>query len=83
MTKAPQIETPHGGARQRGLHHGSASTWSRACTGCNYVGDKLGVLARVASWLADGNLFVANFDARSVHRTDGTPAVTDDNYVWV
>jgi hypothetical protein len=42
--------------------------------GLHYVGDKLGVLARVASWLADDGLFVANFDARSVRRTDGTPA---------
>jgi SAM-dependent methyltransferase len=42
--------------------------------GLHYVGDKLAVLARVASWLADDGLFVANFDDRSVRRTDGTPA---------
>jgi hypothetical protein len=40
----------------------------------HYVGDKLGVLRRIASWLADDGLFVANFDARSVRRADGAPA---------
>ncbi|GAA1590372.1 class I SAM-dependent methyltransferase [Actinomadura kijaniata] len=35
--------------------------------GLHYVGDKLGTLARVASWLAPDGLFVADFDARGVH----------------
>lgn len=42
--------------------------------GLHYVGDKLGTLTRVASWLAEDGLFAANFDARSVRRADGTPA---------
>lgn len=42
--------------------------------GLHYVGDKLSVLGRVASWLTGDGLFVANFDARSVRRADGTPA---------
>lgn len=42
--------------------------------GLHYVGDKLGTLARVASWLAEDGHFIANFDARSVRRADGAPA---------
>lgn len=42
--------------------------------GLHYVGDKLGVLSRVASWLTSDGLVIANFDARSVHRADGMPA---------
>jgi SAM-dependent methyltransferase len=42
--------------------------------GLHYVGDKLGALTRVASWLADDGLFAANFDVRSVRRADGRPA---------
>lgn len=42
--------------------------------GLHYVGDKLGVLRRIASWLTDQGRFVANFDARSVRREDGTSA---------
>jgi ubiquinone/menaquinone biosynthesis C-methylase UbiE len=41
--------------------------------GLHYVGDKLGVLARAASWLSDDGLLVASFDARSVRLADGTP----------
>lgn len=42
--------------------------------GLHYVGDKLGALTRIASWLADNGLFVANFDVRSVRSADGRPA---------
>ncbi|MFI6518629.1 class I SAM-dependent methyltransferase [Spirillospora sp. NPDC050679] len=42
--------------------------------GLHYVGDKLGALARAASWLTEDGLFVANFDARSIRHPDGTPA---------
>ncbi|MEU6427169.1 class I SAM-dependent methyltransferase [Microbispora sp. NPDC046973] len=42
--------------------------------GLHYVGDKLGVIARAASWLTDDGLFAASFDAGSVRRADGTPA---------
>ncbi len=42
--------------------------------GLHYVGDKLGVIARAASWLTDDGLFAANLDVRSVRRADGTPA---------
>lgn len=41
--------------------------------GLHYVGDKLGLLVRAASWLAPGGRFVANFDVASVRRADGTP----------
>ncbi|MFI0450577.1 class I SAM-dependent methyltransferase [Actinomadura sp. 6N118] len=34
--------------------------------GLHYVGDKLGLLARVASWLSDDGRFVADLDVRSV-----------------
>ncbi|MBT2228204.1 trans-aconitate 2-methyltransferase [Nonomuraea sp. NEAU-A123] len=42
--------------------------------GLHYIGDKLGVLARIGTWLADDGLFVANFDVRSIRLGDGTPA---------
>ena len=42
--------------------------------GLHYVGDKLGTLTRVASWLVEDGYFAANFDARSVRRADGAPA---------
>ncbi|MCW2919711.1 MAG: hypothetical protein JWN52_7779 [Actinomycetia bacterium] len=42
--------------------------------GLHYVGDKLGVLTRAASWLTDSGLFTANLDARSILLPDGTPA---------
>ena len=41
--------------------------------GLHYVGDKLAALARLASWLAPGGRFVANFDAAGV-LFDGVPA---------
>ncbi|MFD1536599.1 class I SAM-dependent methyltransferase [Nonomuraea guangzhouensis] len=42
--------------------------------GLHYIGDKLGVLARIGTWLADDGLFIANFDVRSIRLGDGTPA---------
>ncbi|GAA3943865.1 class I SAM-dependent methyltransferase [Actinomadura viridis] len=42
--------------------------------GLHYVGDKLGVLARAASWLTGDGLLVASFDARSVRWADGAAA---------
>ncbi|MBA9001695.1 class I SAM-dependent methyltransferase [Thermomonospora cellulosilytica] len=39
--------------------------------GLHYVGDKLGVLARAASWLTEDGRFAANFDARSVLLENG------------
>jgi hypothetical protein len=42
--------------------------------GLHYVGDKLGVLTRAASWLTEDGLLIANFDARSIRLTDGSPA---------
>ncbi|MFB9192661.1 class I SAM-dependent methyltransferase [Actinomadura verrucosospora] len=61
---------------------GSVADWVPGCRfdlitcvhGLHYVGDKLGVLSRIASWLTDHGRFVANFDARSVRREDGAPA---------
>lgn len=40
--------------------------------GLHYVGDKLGALARIASWLTGDGLFAASFDARSIRCADGT-----------
>lgn len=52
----------------------SITTWEPAgrydlitCVhGLHYVGDKLGVLTRAASWLTGDGVFVANFDAAGV-----------------
>lgn len=60
---------------------GSVLTWAPprpvdllTCVhGLHYVGDKLGALARLVSWLAPGGRFAANFDATGV-RLDGAPA---------
>jgi trans-aconitate methyltransferase len=41
--------------------------------GVHYVGDKLGLLVRAASWLVPGGRLVANFDVASVRRADGSP----------
>jgi SAM-dependent methyltransferase len=64
------------------LETGSVTTWVPdgrfdliTCVhGLHYVGDKLGTLARVATWLAEDGLFAANFDARSVRFADRAPA---------
>ncbi|MEU6748966.1 class I SAM-dependent methyltransferase [Spirillospora sp. NPDC046719] len=40
--------------------------------GLHYVGDKLGVLARAASWLSADGLLVANFDTAGVRLADGS-----------
>ncbi|WP_218028550.1 class I SAM-dependent methyltransferase [Nocardia yamanashiensis] len=39
----------------------------------HYVGDKLGALSRIASWLTADGRFTANFDTASVLRADGSP----------
>jgi SAM-dependent methyltransferase len=41
--------------------------------GLHYIGDKLAVLAKAASWLTADGLFVADFDATSIRRPDGKP----------
>jgi trans-aconitate methyltransferase len=41
--------------------------------GLHYVGDKLRVLARAASWLTPDGLLVASFDVASVRLPDGSP----------
>lgn len=46
--------------------------------GLHYVGDKLGVLARAASWLSADGLLVANFDAASVRLADGSSGEAPD-----
>lgn len=47
--------------------------------GLHYVGDKLGALARIASWLTEDGLFAANLDARSIRFVDapGTRAAAE------
>ncbi|WP_243710995.1 class I SAM-dependent methyltransferase [Actinomadura sp. KC216] len=42
--------------------------------GLHYIGDKLGLLTRAASWLTGTGLLIANFDARSIRLPDGAPA---------
>jgi SAM-dependent methyltransferase len=42
--------------------------------GLHYVGDKLGLIARAASWLAEGGLFVANLDLHNLKFVDGKSA---------
>ncbi|OJW22264.1 MAG: hypothetical protein BGO49_07200 [Planctomycetales bacterium 71-10] len=41
--------------------------------GLHYVGDKLGLIARAASWLADDGLFTASLDLHNVKISDGKP----------
>lgn len=42
--------------------------------GLHYVGDKLGLIARAASWLTEDGLFVANLDLANFKFADGRPA---------
>lgn len=42
--------------------------------GLHYVGDKLGLIARAASWLAEDGLFVASLDLHSLKFADGKSA---------
>ena len=42
--------------------------------GLHYVGDKLGLVARAASWLVDDGFFVANLDLKNLKLADGRPA---------
>ena len=41
--------------------------------GLHYIGDKLGLIARLAQWLTNDGRFVASFDTRSVRDRDGRP----------
>ena len=42
--------------------------------GLHYVGDKLGLIARAASWLVDDGLFVAHLDLANLRLADGRGA---------
>ena len=42
--------------------------------GLHYVGDKLGLIARAASWLAEDGLFVASLDLLNLKFADGRPS---------
>jgi SAM-dependent methyltransferase len=42
--------------------------------GLHYVGDKLAVLARAASWLGPAGRLIADLDLTSIRRPDGRPA---------
>ena len=61
------------------LEEASLSTWRPdrsfdliTCVhGLHYVGDKIGLIARVASWLVDDGLFVANLDLTNISLSDG------------
>jgi SAM-dependent methyltransferase len=64
------------------LVEGSLTTWRPnrqfdliTCVhGLHYVGDKLGLIARAASWLAEDGLFVANLDLANLKLADGRAA---------
>ena len=43
--------------------------------GLHYIGDKLGLIARTASWLTEDGHFVANLDLTNLRLTDGRPAI--------
>lgn len=43
--------------------------------GLHYVGDKLGLIARAASWLADDGLFVGSLDLHDVKNTGDRPVM--------
>ncbi len=42
--------------------------------GLHYVGDKLGLITRAASWLVEDGLFVANLDLHNLKFVEGKPA---------
>lgn len=42
--------------------------------GLHYVGDKLGLIARAASWLTNDGMFVASLDLHNLKLGDGKPA---------
>jgi SAM-dependent methyltransferase len=64
------------------LVEASLRTWSPArafdlitCVhGLHYIGDKLGLIARAASWLTGDGRFVANLDLSNFRYADGQPA---------
>ncbi|MEV6524455.1 class I SAM-dependent methyltransferase [Longispora sp. NPDC051575] len=72
--------SPHAGVR---LVTASVTDWTPqaghlfdlvTCVhGLHYVGDKLGVLTRAASWLAPDGVLAASFDVASVRGADGKP----------
>ena len=61
------------------LEEASLSTWRPDCSfdlitcvhGLHYVGDKIGLIARAASWLVEDGLFVANLDLANISLSDG------------
>jgi SAM-dependent methyltransferase len=61
------------------LVEASLRTWRPDCDfdlttcvhGLHYVGDKLGLVGRAASWLADDGLLVANLDLKNLKLADG------------
>jgi SAM-dependent methyltransferase len=71
---------PAGAAVQ--LVTASAASWEPDRTfdlitcvhGLHYIGDKLAVLTRAASWLAPGGLMAADLDLRSIRLPGGEPA---------
>ena len=41
--------------------------------GLHYIGDRLGLIERIATWLNPGGLFVANFDASDIRDAQAAP----------
>lgn len=64
------------------LHAASALAWEPerrfdliTCVhGLHYIGDKLGLLQRVTTWLEDGGLFLAHLDFRNLKMERGSEA---------
>lgn len=62
------------------LHVASLSTWKpdrrydliTCIHGLHYIGDKLGLIARASSWLADDGIFVASLDLNNIRVRDGS-----------
>jgi SAM-dependent methyltransferase len=57
-----------------GCYPDRASDLITCVHGLHYIGDKLALIARAASWLTRDGLLVANFDHGSIKQSDGRPA---------
>lgn len=76
------FDRPFPGLTHLALVEASLSTWLPdrqfdviTCVhGLHYIGDKLGLITRAASWLAGDGLLVANLDLKNLKLTGGRPA---------
>jgi SAM-dependent methyltransferase len=73
---------PDPGLSSLRLVEASLSTWRPdrpfdliTCVhGLHYIGDKLGLIARAATWLVEDGLFIGNLDLHNLRFADGEPA---------